>query len=205
MIRVSIALVVGGIFLTIFGYKENKLASMADTEPQTLTAAQLAANGYGDNAHITLTDFWLLAKESVVEYPEGNESRYTKVWSPVISIDDPYTEQYLNADQNFSPSAYTGTVAVILYSKDINDDAEFSSVMNSGSVQGMIINEIDQISGEELTLLQQGLPGLNANTVMVLEHNRKPKSGGMTVLMMGGGVLLILAGPAVFFMSRKHA
>ncbi|MFK7790208.1 MAG: hypothetical protein AB8C95_12045 [Phycisphaeraceae bacterium] len=202
MIRFSIVLVVLGGILTFFGYNENKLASSAQAEPQTMTVAELAANGIGDNANISLTDFWLLDSQSVVEYPEDDESKYNKIWAPVIPAGDPFIEEYMNSDPNQAPPSYTGSVAVILYSKDINNDDEFYDTITEGAVQGLIINEIDQISGEELQLLQQGVPGINADTVLVLEHNRQPKSTGITLLMMVGGVVLILAGPALFFLGR---
>lgn len=203
MIRFALALVVIGALLTFFGYNENKLASTADAEPQSMSAADLAANGPGDNAHIKLTDFWLLDTQSVVEYPENDESTYNKIWSPVIPADDPYVQQYITSDPNLPPPAYTGKVGIVLYSTDINNDDDFNTAMTSGSVQGLIINEIDKIDGEELSLLQQGLPNMDADTVLVLEHNRQPKSAGTTILMMVGGIVLILAGPTLFFVGRR--
>jgi hypothetical protein len=203
MIRIVIALFIGGGILAYFGYNEHKLASSADSNPQTITAADLAANGYGDNAHVKMTDFFLLDTQSVVEYPEDNENRYNKIWAPVIELDNPYVDEYMDSNPNQAPPAYRGKVGVILYSTDINNDNAFLSVMESGSVQGMIINDIDQISGEELSLLKQGLPGINEKTVLVLEHNRKPKSTGITMLMMAGGVLLMLVGPGMLFLGRN--
>lgn len=203
MIRFAIALVIGGALLTFFGFNEHKLASAADAEPQTISAADLAANGPGDNAHVKMTGFWLLDTQSVVEYPEHDQNKYNKIWAPVITAEDPYVQEYMNSNPDLPPPAYNGKVGIILYSKDINNDNEFLRTMESGSVQGLIINEIDKIEGEELSLLKQGLPGLNPDTVLVLEHNRKPKSTGTTMIMMVGGVILMLAGPGLFFLGRK--
>lgn len=203
MIRFAIALLVGGAVLTFFGYSEHQLASSADAKPQSITVADLVANGYGDNANVQLTDYWLLDSQSVIEYPEGNESTYNKIWAPVITADDPYVQTYMNSDPNQPPPAYGDKVGIILYSKEINNDNEFRSAMAAGSIKGLVINQIDKISGEELKLLKQGVPGIDPDKVLVIEHNRKPKSTSTTMLMMVGGVLLMLAGPGLFVLGRN--
>ena len=207
MIRFAIAFVVGGAILAFFGYNENKLASAADAQPQDITVAELIENGIGDNAHIRLGDFWLLDTQSVVEYEGTDDTKYTKIWSPVITSDDAYVEEYIafmDSDA-LTPPPYNDTVHVVLYSESINDDNDFYNLLQEETVQGLIINEIETISGEELSLLRQSLPGLDPDKVLVLEHNRKPKSAGTTMLMMVGGVLLMLAGPGLFFLTRNKA
>ena len=54
---------------------------------------------------------------------------------------------------------------------------------------------------------EQGLrdmyPSLaSSDEILVIEHNRKPRSAVTTMLMMVGGVLLMLAGPALFFVGK---
>lgn len=204
LIRLALALVVGGAILTFFGYNENKLASAADAEPQKMTVAELIENGPGDNAHLVLSDFWLLDAESVVEYEGEDQSRYTKIWSPMISSGDAYVQRYLAfmASEEVDAPTYEDTIHIVMYSEQINDDNDFYNFLQKETVQGLIVNEIESISGEELSLLQQSLPGINADKVLIFEHNRKPKSSGATMAMMAGGVLLILTGPGLFFLGR---
>jgi len=202
MIRIAIALVVGGAFLTFFGYNENKLASAADTDPQTMTAAELIANGPGDNAHILLEDFQVIAWETIVLTPEDNENKYEKVWAPVITIDDPYIEEIQALpDTALTTPPYREEIGLILYSKDIASGAELERVAMNETVQGLVINEIDTLSGDELKELQKSLK-IDPDKVIILEHNRNPKSGGLTMLMMVGGILLILSGLGLFFVTR---
>ena len=47
-------------------------------------------------------------------------------------------------------------------------------------------------------------PSMDTDSVYLIEHNRKPKSTGTTMLMMVGGVLLMLACPALFFFGRGN-
>lgn len=203
MIRIAIALLIGGGLLTFFGYNEHKLASSADSEPQTITAADLIANGYGDNAHVNIKDFEMITWETIVLTPEDNPNKFEKVWAPVIAFDDPYIQelQALPEDAQAAPP-YKGQVALILYSTDIPGNGQLESVAMADTVQGLVINEIDKLGGDELKELKKSL-SIDPDKVIIVEHNRKPKSTGITMLMMVGGVLLILAGPALFFMGRN--
>ena len=208
MIRFALALVVGGAILTFFGYNEHKLASSAQADPQAMTVAELIEKGPGENAHIVLSDFWLLDAQSVVEYEGEDDTQYTKIWSPVITSDDAYVEQYIafmESEDELTAPAYNESIHIVLYSEEINDDGDFYNLLQADTVQGLIINEIDSMGGEELSLLQQSLPGINPDKVLIFEHNRKPKSTGTTMLMMVGGVVLILAGPGLFFLGRGKA
>lgn len=203
MIRIAIALLIGGGLLTFFGYNEHKLASSADSEPQSITAADLIANGYGDNAHVNIKDFEMITWETIVLTPEDNPNKFEKLWAPVIAFDDPYIQelQALPEDAQTAPP-YKGQVALILYSTDIPSNGQLESVAMGDTVQGLVINEIDKLGGDELKELKKSL-SIDPDKVIIVEHNRKPKSTGITMLMMVGGVLLILAGPAMFFIGRN--
>ena len=158
MIRIAIALLVGGAILTFFGYNEHKLASSASSDPQTITAADLIANGYGDNAHVSVTDFEMITWETIVLTPEDNPNKFEKVWAPVIAFDDPYIEELQALPENATTAPpYKGQVALILYAKDIKNGNVLESVAMKDSVQGLVINEIDKLGGDELKELKKSL------------------------------------------------
>lgn len=215
MIRFAIALVIGGAFLTFYGYNENKLASAADAEPQTITAKDLIANGYGDNAHVKVTDLYILDSYAY-EGPENKPSQFDKLWVPAIATDHPYATKVdaMVADAfEANPSnpnltaanqvPYPTDIGLVIYTKDINSESSFERFYQDTELQGLVINDIENLKGDELKNLKQGYPSLNADKVLIIEHNRKPKSGGVTMLLMVGGVLLMLAGPGLFFLGRS--
>lgn len=217
MIRIAIALVIGGAVLAFFGYNESKLASAADTEPQTITAADLIANGPGDNAHVRVTDLYILDSYAY-EGPDDGSDTYDKLWVPAIAMDDPWAvdietkvEEAIAANPEnpdftaIDQIPYPTDLGLVIYTKDVGNAVAFDGFYQETELQGLIINEIENLKGDELSNLKQGYPSLDASKVLILEHNRKPKSGGTTMLMMVGGVLLILAGPALFFFTRSKA
>ena len=201
MIRIVLAFMIGGGVLMYFGFREMQLSSVADTEPQTITAADLIANGPGENAHVKVTDFTLLLHETLMLTPEDNPNQYDKVWAPVIPIDDPYVGQILALGEFDQPPAFRDKVGLILYSKDIDNERELFNVQDQGTVQGLVINKIDKLSGDELKEFQKSL-NVDPNTVLVLELDRKPSSG-KGVLMLGGGAVLFLIGPGLFLLGRN--
>jgi hypothetical protein len=67
----------------------------------------------------------------------------------------------------------------------------------------MIVNKVSSIGGEEKRILAQNYPGVNFDTVYILEHGREPASTGKSFGMMGGGALLSCLGVLGFFRSKK--
>ena len=55
--RIKIIVLVAGIALGYYGFKQWRLAGETKEEPQTITCKALGENGYGDNAYVKLTDF----------------------------------------------------------------------------------------------------------------------------------------------------
>jgi hypothetical protein len=47
-----------GIGLLVYAFFEGRLSDVAKEQPQTLTMEQLASKGFGDNAHVIVTDFF---------------------------------------------------------------------------------------------------------------------------------------------------
>ena len=215
MIRFALALVIGGAVLTFFGYNEHKLASAAASDPQSITAADLAANGPGENAHVAVTDAYILDSYSAYYY-EDKPSEFEKVWIPAISMDDPYVakiDELVAAAEANNPDdpdytavlelSYPTNIKLVIYSEELKSEGQVEAFMQQTNVTGLVMNELEKLDGEELTQLREMYPSLNTDNVYLIEHNRKPKSTGTTMLMMVGGVLLILAGPGLFFLGRN--
>ena len=217
MIRIAIALVVGGAILTFFGYNETKLAGRADSEPQTITAADLIANGPGENAHVTVTDAYIL-ESYYAYYYEDKPQELEDVYIPVVSMDDPWSlkvqqlvDEALEKDPNnpdFSALENVGSpdnIKLVIHSKELNSETAVDTFTLDTTFTGLVVNEIEDLDTEVLNGLRELYPSMDAGSVYLIEHNRKPKSAGATMGMMIGGVLLILAGPGLFFLGRSKS
>ena len=77
---------------------------------------------------------------------------------------------------------------------------------DDANIEGLVINRIEGLSGEEANLLRQSFPQLDMDKVLILEEGRKPSPVTTSLGMMGGGVLL--SGLGVFLLvglPRKKA
>jgi len=78
----------------------------------------------------------------------------------------------------------------------IPDDLE-----DETSVQGLVINRIKSLKGEEAKLIEETFPEIDLDKVLLLEHNRKPASLTKSLGMTFGGALLTLIGIGLFFVG----
>lgn len=214
MIRFAIALLVGGAVLTFFGYSEHKLASSADATPQSITAADFIANGAGDNANVTLTDAYILESYYAFYY-EDKPSELKEVFIPIIAMDDPWVANVqkmvddalernpnnpdLSALMNLQAP---DSVKVVLQSDSLKSEGAVESFAEKTEFTGLVVSKINTLDKEVVNGLKQLYPTLDTSGYLI-EHNRKPKSTGTTMLMMVGGVVLMLAGPGLFFIGRN--
>lgn len=89
-VRITIAVAVVSLLCSfccggvgIMGYRQG---TRTQAQPQELTLQRLAENGFGENAHVLLSDVELLTDEYVVE-EESISGVWKKVWVPLIPAD----------------------------------------------------------------------------------------------------------------------
>ncbi len=182
----KIAVIVIGIGIFIYGCMEWQLKTVAKESPRPITAAELAASGPGDNAHIILTNF-SLCNDFVIETSSKTKT-WRKVWVPAMP-----------AGQAFN----SGNVRIIIKDSSCRSEADVAS-MSFGSIQGLVINKISSLGSKEKSLLQQSYPGSNFSTCWIVERNRKPMAAGLVVTLMGGGGFAALIGVAWIVNAKKN-
>lgn len=69
--RLKLIMVVAGAVLVLYGYEEWRLSGEVKAEPQTISCAALTRDGYGDDAHVRLTDFLVSPSSFVYEEAKG--------------------------------------------------------------------------------------------------------------------------------------
>ena len=76
----------------------------------------------------------------------------------------------------------------------VNNEDALANLADQDTIQGLIVNEIESLGGEELKILQTSYPGIDFSEVYLLEHNRKLSGSGATYGSLGGGAVLLLIG-----------
>lgn len=201
MIRIKLAMLIGGIVLAYFGIQEWRLASAAKAEPQTMTCSELEAKGPGDNAHVSLTKFFLCQQSFVYEAKKNNESHWNKVYVPAVPLDSPYMKtvaEMLEQNPKLQNLPPPPEIKVLVKSSHVSNHQELENLAMLGiqgpALNGLVTNKIESIGSEEKKILEQNYPGIDFTKCYLIDHDRKPVQTGALFGMIGGGALLTVIG-----------
>ncbi|MEL7237533.1 MAG: hypothetical protein AAGK78_01620 [Planctomycetota bacterium] len=213
MIRILLALVIGGGILAFLGIKQWSLKNAAKPEPTQVTYAELVSPDL-DNAHVTIDNF---AMPGDFIYSQNETTRqYETVYLPAIDPDGAYGEKVATAitdtlaaggtiDDVVMPGVVASEVQVIVKTTKAKNQQQVDRLIEKESLQGIVVNKIEGIDGEVKRLLEQSYPGIDADNVILLEVDRKPPSAGKAFGMTFGGFGLTLAGIAGFVFAGKRS
>lgn len=186
--RLNIALVVLGGMGIFFGIREARLAANSSSEPTTISAEELVANGPGENLYLTVTGIQGDLEETVIYYTETRGG-------DIQSIDEAFVPA---RPIGASP---TDPIKLIVYSKNADTEVEVAGVASRSQHTGMIVNDIMSISGEKRTLLET-TPYLTVDSAYILHEGRTPSGAALVILYFLGGGALIAGG--LFWMFFVH-
>jgi hypothetical protein len=197
--RYLFLLIAFGVGLLICALIEGRLMGAAADRPQTLTLAQLAAHGPGDNAHVIVTEFLpgnniVCEHRTVVGLPAGN---WTAVYVPVVPL-TPDVQTRLAQGQAARPNIPPGSIRVIVHSTRVHGEAEMPNVFGKPFIQGTVVNSIRSLPRKTQELLQSAYPGTDFDSCWLLQEGRKPSSA---FFVLGGavlGMLLVVVGGLMF-------
>ncbi len=189
------AVVVGGIALVVIAFVEGRLMGVASDKPQSMTLAQLADKGPGDNAHVLVTDYFpgnnfVYSQRTVSGMPTGN---WTAVFIPVV----PRTS---NLIQGFGGEVKipADKIRVIVHSTGIHGDADLARFFGKPTIQGTVVNSIRSLDGETQRLLREAYPGADFGSCYILQEGRKPSSAVFVLGLALLGMLLFVFGCLLF-------
>jgi hypothetical protein len=218
--RILILLMLGGGFLSWYGYEEYTVGQGASAEAEAVELVDLEAGNVPDNNHLRIGPHLRVYGGSVFQYekdrnrsggPQGGDKvEYT--YYPIISFEHSFVLQLLDLEEKYGDLERVpdeewpndiGEVAVLVKSKKFKTVNQIPEEMkDEAHIQGLVINSIDDFSSEELRLLRQSFPSANFNTVLILEEDRKPSSIVTALTEIAGGVGLILLGIFGFAKDR---
>lgn len=207
MSRLILAMIIGGGACVFMAVQDMRLRSMADEKPQSISCADLQANGPGDNLHITMQDFLLCEFAYVYEKQAGGN--WSNVWVPAVPVGGEFHKLLLSQvdqDGNFvGEIQLPSDVNVIVQAKDVENESELQQLAAQESLQGMVINLISSLGSTEKELLKESYPSVDFDNCYILEVGRTPASAGKLLGFGVGGLALMVAGGATFLARRRTA
>jgi hypothetical protein len=209
MFRIKLVMIIGGGMLVWFGVQEWRLAQAAKETPQTISCADLSANGPGDNANIVLTDS-LICVDSFVYEGKKNSTTWSKVWVPVVPSNGEYVQQIKEliekngGNLNITPPP-PQNIKVILTSNKIPSQAEIGALTQQSSITGLVTNKIESLGNKQRKILEESYPGTDFTKCWIVDHDRQPSGMGKVAGMAGGGLVLSLVGVGMLVAGRSNS
>ncbi len=203
---------IGGGFLAWHGYQEVKLGAGAKAEPAEVALAEVLPGSKPENAHLKIgphSPIWYLMVFEYEAESAGEEisagSKINHLYVPIVPQDHPYLRA-MDVAQNEEDLPPAPDVAMILKTKKYKTYGALPEELYSNwdGVQGVVINEIEKIGDEEMALLREGFPQLQADKVLVLEEGRKPTSPMAAYGIVAGGIVLAFAGVGGLAAGRRQ-
>lgn len=184
-----IAVIIGAV-LGFIAYQSFTLSSKSKATPQVMTVEQLIINGPGDNLYIELSEIDFMSKmdDAVVESPENNEAKFTKVWYPVAAADPATGMPKMPQPQ--------GRDVVVVF-KDAESEAELMREIAKTTLTGMVVNDIRSLGSKEAKLLAEG--NIDTDKCYLFEVGMTPDSSIKSMGLVLGAVICIALGVFLFF------
>lgn len=169
----GLGLLFGGL-LVFIGWQDYRLARLGSAEPQTISGAKLTADGPGDNIHVRVRDFTFGEKYITLSRGKGKEARWHRAIIPIHPCGSKEVK-----------------VVVLIYS--VESAADVDKYCQRQELTGVIINEMETLSGQEQAELAKDYPGVDFSRVWVLHPDRYFPAERVK-LLLGIGIPLLLVG-----------
>ena len=200
----KIWMLVLGIGIVIISWKEWRLSGAVKQEAQTITCTDLALGGYGDNAHIRLTDFYVATAEFVTQEKRRSKA-WSKVWLPVVPMDGEYVKLLGALPDDAEEIPPVRDFRVILQSEHVEGQAGLARLGELDALTGVVINEVDSLDSDTKKLLGESYPGVDLDTCWILDHRRKVPAAARYLAVLALGVGLVAWAILLFVRGRKKA
>jgi MYXO-CTERM domain-containing protein len=199
--RAAFVCILLGCFLLFGAYVGAKQSAVARDEPKVITCRELTESGFGDNAHVRMTDFHL----GTANYVYEEKVQWTKAWVPAAPLGSALHQAMVRAGQ-------VGADAVRLPGEDVRIIALLPKARNHEDVlktarqefiQGLLIKPVEITNRDKSRMLEEAYPGLDFDRCLILVEGRKPTSPQKTRATYAGGAGLLVLGAFLAWRSRR--
>jgi hypothetical protein len=179
-----IVLVVAGIAVLVWGFREKSLADASSQEPERISLQQLLARGADGNPNLILTDYQICDNFVYEGRGVGDTviGSWEKVWIPIIV-------------RGGDPFNTTNPQALIYTTRVKKAEDCLPMLQNPGQLRGMVTNRITSIPSKYQDLLRGAYRNIDFDRCLIFHEGREPKSSdSIMLILLGGGALAVVGG-----------
>lgn len=175
-----------GVVLLGLGIYEGMSISGASDPPAKMSVSELVSKKSLPNRYVQIGGAYPWTEGKL---HEGGEKTWTRVWLPFINPKDP------GLNRGDKPK-----VLMVLKSKHVKSPADLAKWGKRTAFTGMVLDDSD-LSTAERSKLMSAFPELRSARTIVLDEGEKPRSGIFMAIYLLGGVVFLLAGGYLMFLS----
>jgi hypothetical protein len=193
-------LLLGGMGGIIHSFKERTLAARSSEQPQTVSLAELTSHGYGNNAHVIVTDFVADQKNFVYEYRshallkpfegDGWDKEWSGVYVPIV------------------PAGLNNTGApamrAIVIASGVRNKKQLPDWFANKQIEGTVVNSVKSLGSGKEDLLRQRYPGTDFSKCVIIEEGSGAHTTSMANIELLVGLLLLPIAGALLAASFVH-
>jgi hypothetical protein len=201
MSKNGVWMILGGGLLTVAGLNEARQSAVARREPQEITCAKLTQEGFGNNAHVRMTDFYLCEDEYVYE----ERIQWTSAWVPAVPRGSPIHQALLTRGEgrNVAPALRGQDIRIIVLLPNARSEKDVEETAKCKAIQGLIIRPLRLLDTKKQRLLEESYPGLDFQDCMILVEGRQPATQRKTFFVTGAGIGLMAVGGLFLLQSWR--
>ena len=198
--------IVGGCLIW-FGVQEYRVGRESSSEPVPVELADLEADEARPDNHIRIGLNHHMFAGVVIEYESKDgrmrpSSKVNWIYTPLISDTHPYMQKIHALEKKYGSLEKVpknadwpalGKFVVLVKSeayKTVKDIPRKRTPYKS--VTGLVVNLIDPLDDKAKRLIRKGIPNIDFDKVLVVEHGRKPTSVAGSIGIITAGALLVL-------------
>jgi hypothetical protein len=193
-------LLLSGAFC-VWGYNEYKLSRDARAEPETVDLAKLESGQVPTQNHVQIGSHVRLYPYLIYSVKKKDENKpdapVQHTYYPIISLAHPVMREMLARADGLAKKTDTAPLPTIKSFRVLVRTTDFQKVSQVPDkapiepiVNGMIINSIQDLKGDEADLIKKSFPDVDVSKILILDKDRRPSDLALSLGLMGAGVLL---------------
>jgi hypothetical protein len=165
-----------GVVMVIGGVLAYRSSQFVESQPQEITCRELSNHGPGDNAHLLISDFTVVADAYVVQ--EGKDYDDPDVaWIPLVPAGQPEPEVF----------------HVILLSEQATTPDEVRELADESQIQGVVENVVGFLLQRDRDTLADEFPGSTLDNCYLISHQERgytPPSASLGLVCIAIGAVI---------------
>ncbi len=182
----AVLLILGGVF-GFLGFQDWRLSRASSDKPEEITLKALIDRGADGNPNVVVKDFRVLDDLIVYETQRGSPS-WTKAWIPAVPAGE-------------AAGAGRPNIRALIVSTKAKNKGELDGRCKGPQLRAMVVNRIQSLGRSERKLLEEGYPGTNFDSCLLIHEGREPSGGTWLAVCFGLAALLILGGAGVLLLA----